>query len=875
MDRRSWLWRRKSSEKSPGETESSGSASSHSERFSEDQEALRGSPVTISPNHAQSPEISSKLTGYDANETMKSLNEKLSAALLSINAKEELVKQHARVAEEAVSGWEKAEADVAGFKKKFEAALQKNSALEDRANHLDEALKECVRQLRQSREVQEQKVHEALTKKTKEWENEKFELETQIVELQAKLEVKIETTSSLDLQLQLKLDTLEKENSSLKIELLARMEELRLRTLERDLTTQSAETASKQHLESTKKLAKLEAECRRLRALNRKSSPVNNHKSVLVDQKSLYNSICVESLTESVSDSGDLLNGVDNEQSCSDSWASQLIAELDQFKNEKATARNVSSSSMEIDLMDDFLEMERLAALPEASHPSSTGDGETDFSITRDSPSRSEVQVLCKQRAELEQKVAEYETEKAQMVLGLSEARGQLKISCDKLITADSKLIELQQKLDTANELKHIFESQVEAANSKRKELESQLEIAELELGKLHEKIILLEGKLNTEKALSEKLELKLKDLYPLEVRRNELEFQLEKALLESTNLHEKVQMLEKEVEEERKLSSDYLARWQSLEVINEKWKEADSHLLSATKEVDEFHNKLRTLEGKLKQEEEISVDLTADIEGTEAKRKLLSTQLESAIAESMKLNESLKSLQKEIEDEKALSAELASKCQHLEYQLTSAHFEIGKLHEKVTSLERIADEERKSAESATMAEAAAVANRKVMESQVSLAHMEVEELSKKVNFLECKVEEEKTISAALRANLVGMSDEINEELATKLESANLAVQELQKKLSSLEKELDEERLTSTELAARLQNLDDELSRMKQNVDLQGSISSDVHKPKQERDLALAAEKFAACRKTIDSLTQQLKSLSNFENLMLGPELPE
>lgn len=37
MDRRSWLWRRKSSEKSPGETESFGSVSSHSERFSDDQ----------------------------------------------------------------------------------------------------------------------------------------------------------------------------------------------------------------------------------------------------------------------------------------------------------------------------------------------------------------------------------------------------------------------------------------------------------------------------------------------------------------------------------------------------------------------------------------------------------------------------------------------------------------------------------------------------------------------------------------------------------------------------------------------------------------------------------------------------------------------
>lgn len=52
MDRRSWLWRRKSSEKSPsGETESSGSVSSHSERFSDDQVCLvfarASSPVLI------------------------------------------------------------------------------------------------------------------------------------------------------------------------------------------------------------------------------------------------------------------------------------------------------------------------------------------------------------------------------------------------------------------------------------------------------------------------------------------------------------------------------------------------------------------------------------------------------------------------------------------------------------------------------------------------------------------------------------------------------------------------------------------------------------------------------------------------------------
>lgn len=40
----------------------------------------------------------------EVNETVKSLTERLSAALSTIIAKEELVKQHAKVAEEAVAG---------------------------------------------------------------------------------------------------------------------------------------------------------------------------------------------------------------------------------------------------------------------------------------------------------------------------------------------------------------------------------------------------------------------------------------------------------------------------------------------------------------------------------------------------------------------------------------------------------------------------------------------------------------------------------------------------------------------------------------------------------------------------------------------------
>ena len=60
-----------------------------------------------SPNGSvQSPEITSKLsfTDDEAKENVKRLTEKLSAALVNVGAKEELVKQHAKVAEEAVAG---------------------------------------------------------------------------------------------------------------------------------------------------------------------------------------------------------------------------------------------------------------------------------------------------------------------------------------------------------------------------------------------------------------------------------------------------------------------------------------------------------------------------------------------------------------------------------------------------------------------------------------------------------------------------------------------------------------------------------------------------------------------------------------------------
>ncbi|KAL0423824.1 UNVERIFIED_CONTAM: Filament-like plant protein 3 [Sesamum radiatum] len=194
---------------------------------------------TLSALNIQSPEVTSKAAppGDELNDSVKALSEKLSEALLNIRSKEDLVKQHAKVAEEAVSGWERAENEVSVLKKQNDALAQKNSILEERVGHLDGALKECLRQLRQAREEQEEKIYEAVAKKGCEWESKMSELQNKLVELHAQLQSATDADKTMLAEVRSKLDAAEKENSTLKLKLLSKAEELELRTSERDLST--------------------------------------------------------------------------------------------------------------------------------------------------------------------------------------------------------------------------------------------------------------------------------------------------------------------------------------------------------------------------------------------------------------------------------------------------------------------------------------------------------------------------------------------------------------------------------------------------------------------------------------------------------------
>ena len=327
------------------------------------------------------------------------------------------------------------------LKQQLESALENNSTLEDKVAHLDSALKECVRELRQSREEQEQK--------SRHWESEKTGLRNQIFDLETLIEVERKASTSVCSEIQSKLEAMEKENEYLKSELLSQSEELNIRTLERELSTQAAEIASKQHLESIKKVTKLESECLHLRAMACKKSSS--------DQKPLTSPLSVDSLTDSQSD--------------------DATYSLEQFKGH------------EIDLMDDFVHMEKLAAMTPT--------------------------VELPKISKFEEKIQMLETEKAYVEALLSDTQ-------DHFEKVSNQLVDLQRDLMLTQDLLKVAETNMESAVREKRLLESQLKDSESDIRDLREKIEELERKIKEEKARSADLVHKYRNLEDELLQRNQ-----------------------------------------------------------------------------------------------------------------------------------------------------------------------------------------------------------------------------------------------------------------------------------------------------------------------------------------------------------------
>ncbi|KAL3514749.1 hypothetical protein ACH5RR_027466 [Cinchona calisaya] len=309
MDRRSWPWKKKSSDKAATANAGSNSSNAPSDSAGSQGDQVQKDDYKKAKYVQISVDTYSHLTGLEdqvksyeeqvgtLEEEIKELNEKLATANTEMTNKENLVKQHAKVAEEAVSGWEKAEAEALSLKNHLESVTLLKLTAEDRATHLDGALKECMRQIRNLKEEHEQKLHEVVLSKAKQLDKVKLELESKITNLDQELLrsaaenaalsrslqdrsnmlVKLnEEKSQADAEIEIlksNIESFQKEINSLKYEVHIVTKELEIRNEEKNMSVRSAEVANKHHLEGVKKIAKLEAECQRLRGLVRKKLP--------------------------------------------------------------------------------------------------------------------------------------------------------------------------------------------------------------------------------------------------------------------------------------------------------------------------------------------------------------------------------------------------------------------------------------------------------------------------------------------------------------------------------------------------------------------------------------------------------------------------
>ncbi|EFJ05923.1 hypothetical protein SELMODRAFT_134290, partial [Selaginella moellendorffii] len=219
---------------------------------------------------------------------------------LALKVKEAEVKQHAKVAEEAVAGWEKAEAETESMRRQLELVQKEKAAQQERLSHLDAALKDCTRQVRLVREDQEQKRQELLHKKNKEVDKIRAEYEAKLADvgrqlLEAGAENKVmamtlqehartigevtDAKSRAEAEIKLlqhRMESVEKEKGALKYEVHVLNKQIQIRNEERDYSKRDIEALNRQHAEDTKVMNKLEAECQKLRILVRRKLPGPN-----------------------------------------------------------------------------------------------------------------------------------------------------------------------------------------------------------------------------------------------------------------------------------------------------------------------------------------------------------------------------------------------------------------------------------------------------------------------------------------------------------------------------------------------------------------------------------------------------------------------
>lgn len=462
MEHKTWLWRKKSSQKIT---------------------SVNGkSDLSLVENGEEKDEA------QEFEKSLKDLNQQLFDALNESNAKDDLLAKQAKVAEEAIAGWEKAEAEAVTFKQDLDEVLLQRAASDEKIRNLDVSLKECMHLLHVLKEENQQIISDAAMKISREQEK-AHKLEVRLAETDRKLLKSSAENSNLSRVLEFKektieelnesknqseenfaaivakLDALEKNNASLVYEVCMLQKELEIQNAEREFNRKSADAAHRQHLGNMKRIGKLEKECQKLRVMLRNRLPgpaalskmrsevelldhtTDTRRKKLNDPEYAYdvagksvgslieqlnatedeNKIVKETLSRKNSELqslrvmfartasklsqaetqleesprvqahlelarsspvlydfplGSISEDACTEDSinCAESWASALISELENFRPGKpVTPTGRTSTSSDLSLMDDFIEMERLA-IESADKPFENSDSKLDSS---------------------------------------------------------------------------------------------------------------------------------------------------------------------------------------------------------------------------------------------------------------------------------------------------------------------------------------------------------------------------------------------------------------------------------------------------------------------------------------------------------------
>lgn len=350
--------------------------------------------------------------------TLESLNEKLELVFRESEAKDELLSTQAKMLQEAIESKEKAEKGATSLRQELDKALEQKLALNERISQLNAALKDSMQQLSSVREDHNKKLRDAVMETSRKFEKAQRRLEEKLSEKSQSLanlilenahlnkalivnEKFIEDLSKRKSEVEMgfntlmaRLDLVEKENAFLKYELRMLEKELDVRNEESEFHRQSADVSRRQHMESLKKITKLENECQRLRVLVRKRFPgplaISKMKDNTIRNSNEISdkkiSVLIDRLCDLEGENKTLKEIIakKDDELCAKSTSdfSQIEAQLEELsKGQKMSMElarlsttskefspksnfgneNKSFGGSEMSLMDDFVEMEKLA----------------------------------------------------------------------------------------------------------------------------------------------------------------------------------------------------------------------------------------------------------------------------------------------------------------------------------------------------------------------------------------------------------------------------------------------------------------------------------------------------------------------------------